>query len=164
MDFGEGLCSNGCQVQFWDLNSTSTKTCCAGRCGKEPNWSGDTLLFADHSKTTRYTPWYYQIQGSYTIHVWYLYLHYIYHENQPNVGKYTIHGSSNPMQFIYCSQNRSAKFQAHHSYAWRVCPSFLEDTQGLVQLYAGIPVPVNHRSGCISCNSMHTYLQCINIQ
>ena len=33
---------------------------------------------------------------------------YIYHENQPNVGKYTIHGSSNPMQFIYCSQNRSA--------------------------------------------------------
>ena len=89
---------------------------------------------------------------------------YIYHENQPNVGKYTIHGSSNPMQFIYCSQNRSAKFQAHHSYAWRVYPSCLEDTQGLVQLYAGIPVPVNQGSGCISCNSMHTYLQCINIQ
>ena len=27
------------------------------------------------------------------IHVWYIIFTYIYHRNQPNVGKYTIHGS-----------------------------------------------------------------------
>ena len=32
--------------------------------------------------------------STHRIHVWYIYLHfYIYHKNQPNVGKYTIHGS-----------------------------------------------------------------------
>ena len=77
-----------CKVQFWDLNSTSTRTCCAGRHGKEPNRSGDTLLFADHSKTTRYTQWYYQIQGSHTIHAWYLYLN-IPWKSTIHVGKYT---------------------------------------------------------------------------
>ena len=29
----------------------------------------------------------------YRIHLWYVYLHF-YHKNQPNVGKYTIHGYS----------------------------------------------------------------------
>ena len=33
-----------------------------------------------------------QNEGSHTTHVWYICL-YIYYKNQPNVGKYTIHGS-----------------------------------------------------------------------
>ena len=29
---------------------------------------------------------------THSIHVWYIYLQYIYHKDQPNAGKYTIHG------------------------------------------------------------------------
>ena len=32
-------------------------------------------------------------RGAHRIHVWYIYLHLLYHKIQPNVGKYTIHGS-----------------------------------------------------------------------
>ena len=33
-----------------------------------------------------------RVHKAHRIHVWYIYLHF-YHKNQPNVGKYTIHGS-----------------------------------------------------------------------
>ena len=33
-----------------------------------------------------------RVHKAHRIHVWYIYLH-LYHKNQPNVGKYTIHGS-----------------------------------------------------------------------
>ena len=39
------------------------------------------------------TPFYLDVPHSNPVHVWYIIFIYIYHENQPNAGKYPIHGS-----------------------------------------------------------------------